>query len=159
MSPGISLAIDVPGRMLPRAQVLHALAIARSKDLPLYQGAEPGVVPARWSNAWIIDRRRRIPAINLVGAVLIAFQPDVNPDEDLSGIAARTLGVGLPFIEGCSDGWALESMSEHWLKADRRAYMAGYFAGCEGLFAATLVCGRCGARRFKVQAVCDGCSG
>lgn len=157
MSPGISLLVALPDRRPPRARVLEALHASRALGTPLSMGPDAGVAVARFTGGWVLDRRRPVPGVNIVGALLLHLQPTATAGEDPSGILARELGVPLAFVEGCADGWGRETMSEFWLKGEREAYVSGFFLGHELLVYASLVCSECNSRRFKSQAKCDGC--
>lgn len=160
MSPGIGLTVPLVRsieRRAPRLALLAAVQQARNEGIPLRFG-DLGAVRGPSSKPWVIDRRTVPRGVNLIGLILVLIQPVPGDEtEDPSVTAARQFGVKLTWVEGAADGWDMEAMNQHWLKVDRGEYLRGYEAGAEARFAATLVCGECGSRRFRDETTCPGC--
>lgn len=167
MSPKIGLAIPFAVGLAaalekrpPRYKVLACLAHARGAGRMLGQG-DTGVVVGMTSGTWTVDQgARRIPAINVLGAILLSLQPSVLHDECPEGAVARALGVGVCFVEGMIDAWNGELQSTYWTGSDlhRKQYLTGYFCGSDALCLSSLYCNNCGSRRFKgTDSRCPGC--
>lgn len=156
MSPGIGVTVRVPARS-PRLALASAVAQARAQSIPL-SFDRLGVVRATLTGAWVIDRTV-VPGLNVVGCLLLQHQPASTADEDPTAAAARAIGVSLAFMEGASDGFAMEAMNAFWVGSPHngRDYLNGFEAGAEIRFLASKVCGNCGSRRFKSELRCPGC--
>jgi hypothetical protein len=131
MSPKLSLTISaaqLAGLLAePRLQVAQALAAARQRGIPLRR-SEVGVVAGL--EEWRPDRRLSPSGVSLVGAVLLAMQPEPRDHEDPTAAAARALGVSLAWVEGAEAGWAGELMDVARLAAlDADLYLDGYEVG------------------------------
>lgn len=159
MSPKIGLSIRLHAdKRTPRLKVMAAVAEARAKDQPLRCG-ETGVMLGRLSGEWVVNRATIVRGIDVIGAVLLNLQPPASADEDHGAVAARALGVSLAWAEGLADGWLRVPMSTFWIGAPVHVqhYTNGYLVGVETIISATLVCGACGALRFKGIANCKTC--
>lgn len=154
MSPGIGLAIQLQKRT-PRMAVLAAVAAARARSLPLRFGEDAGVIRGKLTGEWVIDRKAVVPGVTLIGALLLATQPEAGDDEDPVVVAARALGVAHAFAEGLDHGWSM-APSSYWLGSEGRHYANGLDVGSEARHMATIVCA-CGSRRFKGESRCPGC--
>jgi hypothetical protein len=154
---GWALGTETPARMV------HAsLLRMKAQRIPLRWG-EPGVTFRPLVAGWHLSHAR---GVNVVGAVLLAFPPELTEDAVIEAAApdpiehaARTLGVQHAFVAGLDDGWHREPHPSSWLRNIRREdYLAGYETGMEARFRATTVCA-CGVRRFLGAPVCATCAG
>jgi hypothetical protein len=161
MSPKIGMSLATRGllkdRSTPAAKVNAAIQIMRDTGVPLAFG-DYGVEPCPFAGGWCLERRRRTAGVNVVGALLLALQPEREDGHDDPGVAAAAaLDVSLGYVDGLCDGWDCDRQSEHWLgNLFAAEYLVGYEAGMEARFRATDVC-HCGARRFRSEETCPGC--
>jgi hypothetical protein len=147
----------------PRQRITAALLRLRAQGIALRWGdygvaLRPLVTPL--ATGW---QRSSLLGVNLIGAVLLAYQPERAPEDDNGAhedptiAAARALGVPLAYVEGLADGWDRAAHSADWLShINRAAYLDGYEAGMEARFRETVVCG-CGTRRFRSELTCPSC--
>lgn len=161
MSPGISMAMSVTGwasdARIPAKKIMAAIERCEGQGISLCYGDHG--VSASLLGGWQQDRRA-IFGVNLVGAVVLAFQPEAaeheaHPDPMLA--AALALQVPAAYVHGMVDGWERAVQSETWLSNVHRShYLNGYEAGMEGRFTATTLCD-CGTRRFRSEPECPSC--
>jgi hypothetical protein len=162
MSPKISVSVSIPlstvDRRPPRNRVIEAMHHARAEGAPLAFSPDPGVKQAAFTNGWVIDRSAKVPGVNILGALLLQWQPQSKGDEDPSATLARDLNVSLGYIEGVADGWCALP-STFWLtRSEGKHYRAGLECGYEARLYATLACEHCGSRRLKTDGPhCPGC--
>lgn len=161
MSPKISVSIHLPtvDRRPPRNRVIEAMHHARAEGAPLAFCPDTGVTQAAFTKGWVIDRSGKAPGVNLVGALLLQWQPQSRGDEDPSATLARELNVTLGYVEGLQDGWSAFP-STFWLtrSGEGRHYRNGLEVGFEARFYASLACSNCGSRRLKTDGPkCPGC--
>jgi hypothetical protein len=157
MSPKIGMSLATRGllkdRRTPAAKVNAAIQMMADQGIPLRNG-DHGVAPCPFASGWCVDRRFG-NAVNVVGAVLLALQPEEG--DDPVAAAAGALETTIAFVEGLCDGWDRARQAERFLgDIHVRAYLDGYETGMEARFRATVVC-RCGARRFKAEPRCAEC--
>ncbi len=164
MSPKIALLVN--GRSWteeaknPRDKVTQALGRVEDQGVPLRYKAT-GVHYSPTAGGWVTTSANW--GVDVVGAVLLAYQPEPDPGEantavhDPSAAAALFLAVPYAYVAGLSDGWDRDTQSAVWLSnLQKHSYMNGYEAGMEARFRATVVCS-CGCRRFRVELGCPSC--
>jgi hypothetical protein len=160
VSPKIGISVALRGwrraTRTPTAKVNAALIRMRGQHIELRYG-DHGVLPCPFAGGWCLDRMAVPRGVNIIGAVLLAFQPEAAGD-DPQAAAAEALEVSAAWVEGLADGWDCEPQSQVLLSGSGRGdYRQGYEAGMEARFRATVVCPDCGARRFRTIPSCGGC--
>src|SRR4051812_6706256 len=142
----------------PQEKVFAALLRVREQGVGLRFG-DFGVSMRRLQ---VVGWHRTNMGVNLVGAVLLAFQPEALPDSDCAHedpveAAARALEGPPAFVAGMSDGWERAAHSREWLgSVHKGVYLNGYETGMFARFRETTVCS-CGTRRFLVERTCPSC--
>lgn len=133
MSPRVS--ITIPATALaellkaPRVRLLEAVLAVRARGIWMRRG-EPGVTCGL--SEWRVERHLQPQGVTVVGALLLALQPEPRDGEELAVAAARALEVSVSWVEGAEDGWDGAEMSAAWLaRPDADLYVAGYEAGAE----------------------------
>ncbi len=162
MSPKIGLGINVSPWMdrpnTSREKVRVAIAHMDAQGIKILQG-DPGVRRAGLAGGWEIDPLRRPgPAVNLTGAVLLAYQAIASEDEDLCAVAARECGTQMLWCCGLDDGWDGGVPNAYYLQSFQRAlYWDGYETGRRILHDHTVKCSTCGSVYLASAQPCPWC--
>jgi hypothetical protein len=110
----------------PKVRCTQALTAARARGYVLRRRL--GVICGL--SDWRVDRNLQPTGVSLVGAVLLALQPEPHELDSPVEAAARALGVSLAWVEGADAGWVGELMDVRRLAAlDASLYLDGFEAG------------------------------
>jgi hypothetical protein len=130
----------------PLDKIRAAVHWAQQSGIRILHG-DYGVIPS--AEEWVVDEQRRPVGVSPLGAIVLAYQPDVT--EDMPDPAAHVLGVSPAYAEGVADGFDRDLTGHFAGAVSRQHYLFGVEVGYMLRFDLTTRCERCSTSHLKAD--------